>query len=222
MEDETPVSPGEQLRPRRRILEAELSWVMSLILFFSTIYVTIKLDFLWVAFGITSLSLYALPVVTTRDPFKTIPWEMALLVSSPILLHISERSRALMENLAWWDDLTALAFAFSVSTIGFLLTIELQMYTSVRMNNAFASFFVMIFTMAVSGFWQVGEYIGGLVTGNLLIETNGDAMGALIYSTVGGIVMGFVYSAYLKVMGKGRREMFGLVHLWEVKIRRSG
>jgi len=204
------------------MIEAQLSWVMSLILFFSTVYVTLRLDFLWIAFGIISLSLYVLPIATTRNPFKAIPWEMTALVSSPILLHISEGSRALSENLAWWDDLTALAFAFSLSTIGFLLTVELQMYTTVRMNSAFASFFVVMFTMAVSGFWQVGEYIGGLVTGNLLVDTNGAAMGVLIYTAAGGITMGFVYSAYLKVMGRERRQMFGLVHLWEVTIRRRG
>jgi len=205
MEDENQGSPQDRPRSRRQMIEAQLSWVTSLILFFSTVYVTLRLDFLWIAFGIVSLSLYVLPIVTTRDPFKAIPWEMTALVSSPILLHISEGSRALSENLAWWDGLTALAFAFSLSTIGFLLTVELQMYTTVRMNGAFASFFVVMFTMAVSGFWQVGEYIGGLVTGNMLIDTNGEAMGVLIYASAGGIMIGFGYGAYLKVMGRERR-----------------
>jgi hypothetical protein len=205
---------------KRRVAEAELSWVMSLVLLFSTIYVTLRLDFLWIAFGIMSLSLYVLPIVTKRDVFKALPWEMTALVCAPILLHISEGSRALGQNVAWWDDLTALAFSFSTSTIGFLLTIELQMYTTVRMNDAFASFFVVMFTMAVSGFWSVGEYIGGLVTGNPLIDTNGQAMGVLIYTAAVGILMGFFYGAYLRVMGRERRELFGLVHLWEVTKRR--
>jgi hypothetical protein len=222
MEDEKSDSQHNRTRSRGQVIEAQLSWVTSLILFFSTIYVTLRLDFLWMAFGITSLSLYVLPIITTRDPFKAIPWEMTALVTSPILLHISEGSRALSENLAWWDDMTALAFAFSLSTIGLLLTIELQMFTTARMNTALASFFVIMFTMAVSGLWQVGEYIGGLVTGHMLVDTNGEAMGVLIYASAGGIMMGFVYGAYLKVMGKERRRKFGLVHLWEVTTRRRG
>jgi len=70
-------------RPREQIIEAEISWIASLVLFFSTVYVTLNLDVLWMAFGITALSLYVLPIVTMRDPFRALPWEMTLLLAAP-------------------------------------------------------------------------------------------------------------------------------------------
>ncbi len=203
-------------RPPEQIIEAQLSWIASLALFFATVYVMVKLDMLWVAFGIAALSLYILPIVSMRDPFRALPWEMTLLLSAPLLLHISERSRVLSENLAWWDDLTALAFAFSLATIGFLLTIELHMYTDVRMNRGFASFFVVMFTLAVSGFWHIGQYLDDVFFGSDYITSNDQVMKAFLWTFVGGVLMGFVYAAYLKALPVSRQKTLGFIHLWEV------
>ncbi|MGQ9586837.1 MAG: hypothetical protein ACUVT7_00425 [Thermoplasmata archaeon] len=210
-------NPGRTMASltRDRILEAELSWISGLVLFYSTVYLVLKLDILWVVFGITALSLYVLPIVAARDPFRALPWEMTIVLSLPILLHLSEGSRALRETAAWWDNLTSLAFAFSMSTIGFLLVIELRMFTSVRMNRPFAVFFVIMFTLAVSGFWQVGEYIGDVFFGTQNQTTNGAAMGTMLWSLIGGVAMGIVYDVYLRSMSAKRQKALGLVSLWE-------
>jgi hypothetical protein len=203
--------------PRQRVLEAYLSWKSSTVLFFSTVYVLLKFDVLWIVFGVVALSLYVLPIVTFRDPFKALPWEMTILLSSPILLHISEGSRLMSEHVAWWDDVTSLAFAFSLSTIGFLLTVELHMYTSVRMNRAFSSFFVMMFTLSMSGFWLLGEYIGDEVFGTSTLQTNDAVMVQLLWTMIGGLLMGFLYAAYTRAMPDRRRRTLGLLLMWEVQ-----
>jgi hypothetical protein len=204
-----PVSP-------QRVLEAQLSWISSLVLFFSTVYVVVKVDMLWIVFGVTALTLYVLPIVTTRNPFKALPWEMTILLSAPLLLHISEGSRVMSEEFAWWDDVTSLAFAFSLSTIGFLLTVELHMYTSVRMNRAFSVFFVLMFTLASSGLWVLGEYISDELFATANLVSNDSVMRELVWIMVGGIVMGFMYAAYIRAMPDRRLETLGFIHLWEV------
>jgi len=214
-------SPFSGRRPEQ-ILEAGLSWIASLVLFFATVYAVLKVDLMWVVFGISAISLYALPIVSTRDLFRALPWEMTLLLSAPLLLHISEGSRTLSENAAWWDDFTSIAFAFSLATIGFLLTVELQMYTSVKMNRAFAVFFVVMFTLGASGFWLVGEYVDDEFFGTNYLISNYDAMMTLIWNLVGGVIMGFVYYLYLKVMPKKRLTNFGFIHLYEVPRWRKG
>jgi hypothetical protein len=218
MAGETPSggAHGRRARASRRIIEAEASWVACTVLFLCTVYVVLKVDVLWSAFGITALSLYALPIVSTRDAFQAIPWEMTLLLSSPIVLHILEGSRTMDASFAWWDDFTALSFAFSFATIGFLLTLELHMYTEVRMNRAFSVFFVVMFTMAVSGFWQLGEYLADVFAGTDNIASNAQVMKEFLWATVGGVAMGLAYGAYMKAMPLSRRQVLGLVHFWEV------
>jgi len=200
-----------------QMLEAELSWIASLVLFFATVYAVLKVDVLWVVFGVTAISLYVLPILSTRDPFRALPWEMALLLSVPMLLHISAGARSMNERFAWWDDLTSLAFAFSLATIGFLLTVELEIYTDVKMNRPFSVFFVVMFALGASGFWTVGEYIDHEVFGSNYLSSNADVMETLVWTLIGGILMGFVYSVYLRVMPKKRLSNFGFIHLYEVR-----
>jgi len=213
---------GRAARTSRRIVEAEASWVACAVLFLCTVYVVLDMDVLWSAFGIAALSLYILPIVSVRDPFQALPWEMTLLLSSPIILHMSEGSRTLSESIGWWDNITAVSFALSFATVGFLLTLELVMYTEVRMNTRFSVFFVMMFTVAVSGFWQVGEYLSDVLAGTENISSNHQVMNEFLWVAFGGLVMGVLYNAYLKAMPVSRREVLGLIHIWEVPGWRKG
>jgi len=198
------------------IIEAELSWIASLVLFFATVYTVLKLDVLWAAFGIAAISLYVLPIISMRNPFRALPWEMTILLAAPMLLHISSGSGIMLEHFGWWRHLTDLAFALSLATIGLLLTVELQMYTDVRMNRPFAMLFVVMFTMGISGLWQVGEYIGDVVNHAHNLTSNRQVMMSFVWVLVGGMLMGFVYDLYLKAISENRKRTLGLIHLWEV------
>ncbi|UCE45735.1 MAG: hypothetical protein JSU93_02350 [Methanobacteriota archaeon] len=121
------------------------------------------------------------------------------------------------DQFAWWDDLTSLAFAFSLSTIGFLLTVELEMYTSVRMNRPFSVFFVVMFTLSESGFWMLALYVGDSLFGTTNLQSNDDVMREFVWILIGGILMGFLYAAYIRAMSDHRSKTLGLIHVWEVK-----
>jgi hypothetical protein len=84
------------------------------------------------------------------------------------------------------------------------------------MNRPFAVLFVVVFTLAVSGFWQAGEYIGDHVYETHYQGTNRDVMLSLVWNLFGGIAMGFFYDLYLRIMPKKRRTTLGLIHLYEV------
>lgn len=216
MESVQPNDIQAHLRSPQRVFEAQLSWISSMALFFSTVYLVLRLDILWVIFGISALSLYVLPIVALRNPFAALPWEVTLLLAAPIFLHISDGFRALSDGTGWWSSFESLTFAFSLSTIGFLLTVELEMFTSVRMNRAFSVFFVVMFTLAASGFWMLGEYIGDSVFGTSNVPSNEFVMTHLAWSAVGGVLMGLLYASYLKAMSEKRMSLLGFLSVWEV------
>ena len=203
------------LRTPEQMIEAELSWIASMVLFFATVYTVLKLDVLWAAFGIAAISLYVLPIISMRNPFRALPWEMTLLLAAPMLLHISSGSGVMLDHFESWH-ITDLAFAFSLATIGFLLTVELRMYTDVRMNRPFGMFFVVMFTMGISGFWQVIEYIGDIVNDTNNLVSNRHVMMSFVWVLIGGTLMGFVYDLYLKAMSEKRKRILGFIHLPEV------
>jgi hypothetical protein len=96
------------------------------------------------------------------------------------------------------------------------------MYSAVRMNRAFAVLFVVVFTLAVSGFWQIGEFVGDRVYGTHYQGSNWSVMMTLAWSLVGGIVMGFFYDLYLRTMSEKRRTTLGFIHLYEVARWKKG
>lgn len=201
-----------------QIIEAELSWTAGLAIFLATVYALLRFDVLWIIFGLASLILYVMPIVTTRDPFRALPWEMTLLVVAPIVLHFSAGSAFLTEHVDWWGSFTSLAFAFGVATIGLLLALELRMYTSVRMNRSFSIFFVVMFTMGVSGFWQVGIFFGDLYYSTNHQGTNADAMTILVWNFIGGLIMGLFLDLYLRAMPGKRLETLGIMHPHSLKV----
>jgi len=203
------------LRTPEQMIEAELSWISSMVLFFATVYTVLKLDVLWAAFGIAAISLYVLPIISMRNPFRALPWEMTLLLAAPMLLHISSGSGAMLDHFESWH-IADLALAFSLATIGFLLTVELRMYTDVRMNRPFGMFFVVMFTVGISGLWQVGEYIGDIVNDTNNLVSNRHVMMSFVWVLIGGALMGFVYDLYLKAMSEKRKRILGFIHLPEV------
>ncbi len=199
-----------------RMIEAEVSWVSSLLLLFLTIYAIFKFDVVWWVLGLTSLALYALPIVSMRDPFKAPPWEMAIILAAPMVLHYSGDTRALTDNIGWWNDFSSLALTLSLSTIGFLMTVELQMFTNVRMNRPFAVLFVVMFTLGAAGFWEVGLYFGDMFYGTHHLGTNSEVMTTLVWVLIGGFLMGMFYTVYLRAMSERRKEHMGFIHVWEV------
>jgi len=188
-----------------------------LLLFLLTVYALLKFDVLWILLGVTALSLYVLPLATTRDPFRVVPWEITVIMCAPMILHYTAQSRTLIEHVGWWGDFTSLAMAFSLSTIGFLMTVELQIYTDVRMNRPFAVLFVVLFALAAAGFWEVGHFIADQIYDTSTQGTNAEVMTRLLWILVGGILMGFFYAFYLKAMSQKRKKTLGLVTVWEAQ-----
>ena len=218
-----PASRGNQpfIRSAERIIEAQVSWASSSLLFLLTLYAILKFDVVWSVLGLASLFLYALPIVSLRDPHNAPPWEITLILAAPMIIHYLGGSRALTQNVGWWDDFASLALAMSLSTMGFLMTVELQLYTDVKMNRPFAVFFVVMFTLAAAGFWEIGLYFGDVIYGTHYQGSNTEVMNTLVWVLVGGILMGLFYTLYLRAMSERRKKHLGFVHVWEVDQRRT-
>ena len=209
-------SKEPRARSREQVVEAQLSWIGSFVLVLETFYALSRTDVLWVLYGTAALALYALPIVATKSRSRPVPWELTALMALPMALRLSEGSQLLSERISWWTSLDSLFFAFALATIGFLLTVELQMFTDVRMNRPFAVFFVLMFTLSTAGVWQVGIFVGDIIYGTDYQVSNRDAMMVLVWSMVGGIVMGFVYDLYLRAMSQRRKKLFGFLRVWDV------
>ena len=203
---------GERLifgRRKKEFAETVASWAMAVALVSISIHVSLDFQAIWIFFGALAIALYVTPMLRFRSPFKVPPWEIVLLMLVPAVIHVSQGDQPLGSYTGSWRDLYAIAISLGFATLGFLMMAELEMYTSLKVNRAFAALFVVTFTMAVAGVSIVVVFIADKLYDQESLSTNGVVMGFFIYTFVVGIVMAVLYDVYTEAMPERRRESLG-------------
>ena len=206
------VPSGEHLilgRRRREFAETAASWTMAVALLFVSVKLSLDFQAIWMFFGFLAIVLYVTPMLRFRNPFKVPPWEIVLLILVPAIIHVSQGDQPLGSYTGVWRDIYAIAISLGLATLGFLMMAELEMYTVLKVNRAFAGLFVVIFTMAVAGVSMVVVFLADKLYDQESLSTNGVVMGFFIYTFVVGIVMAIAYDVYTKAMPERRRKSLG-------------
>ena len=206
------VTSGEHLilgRRRREFAETAASWAMAVALLFVSVKLSLDFQAIWMFFGFLAIVLYVTPMLRFRNPFKVPPWEIVLLILVPAIIHVSQGDQPLGSYTGVWRDIYAIAISLGLATLGFLMMAELEMYTVLKVNRAFAGLFVVIFTMAVAGVSMVVVFLADKLYDQESLSTNGVVMGFFIYTFVVGIVMAIAYDVYTKAMPERRRKSLG-------------
>ena len=206
------VPSGEHLilgRRRREFAETAASWTMAVALLFVSVKLSLDFQAIWMFFGFLAIVLYVTPMLRFRNPFKVPPWEIVLLILVPAVIHVSQGDQPLGSYTGVWRDIYAIAISLGLATLGFLMMAELEMYTVLKVNRAFAGLFVVIFTMAVAGVSMVVVFLADKLYDQESLSTNGVVMGFFIYTFVVGIVMAIAYDVYTKAMPERRRKSLG-------------
>lgn len=197
-------------RRKKEFAEAAASWAMALVLLVVSIHVSLDFQAIWIFFGFLAIALYTTPILIFRNPFKVPPWEIVFLMLIPAVIHVSQGDQPLGSYTGIWRDIYAIAISLGIATLGFLMMAELEMYTSLEANRAFAGLFVVMFTMAVAGASMVVVFLADKLYNQESLSTNGVVMGFFIYTFVVGIVMAIAYDIYTEAMPERRRESLGL------------
>lgn len=181
---------------RDRRLNAWLSWALVGFLLIASITALVRGDFLWAAFALVVAILAILPPVALRNRYAMIPWEVTVLTALPIL-------GGALASIELTSDL---ATYLSVAAIALVVAVELHIFTSVRMNDAFAVLFVVVATLATAGAWAVVRWLVdlGLGTTFLLDPTLEEhvieeaLMWEFVASTGAGILAGIFFAFYVR------------------------
>jgi hypothetical protein len=182
---------------------------MAVALLFVSVKLSLDFQAIWMFFGFLAIVLYVTPMLRFRNPFKVPPWEIVLLILVPAIIHVSQGDQPLGSYTGVWRDIYAIAISLGLATLGFLMMAELEMYTVLKVNRAFAGLFVVIFTMAVAGVSMVVVFLADKLYDQESLSTNGVVMGFFIYTFVVGIVMAIAYDVYTKAMPERRRKSLG-------------
>ncbi|GAB3667866.1 hypothetical protein [Halopiger thermotolerans] len=178
--------------PRRN---AALAWLVLVVLAVLAIGHAVAGSYRWFAFTIAAVAIVLLPVVARRDPFAMPPWTLLALVLLPIV-----DATVLGESF-----LTAVETYVAVAAIALVAVVEIDRFTAVRMNHAFAIALVVLTTLAAAGAWNVAQWVADvtLETDYILTGTTEDAANRAMmidfaYAAVAGLAAGVLFDRHFK------------------------
>ncbi|MEF9951589.1 MAG: hypothetical protein RR840_09270 [Clostridium sp.] len=94
-----------------------------------------------------------------------------------------------------WDDILHISSGFIITLFGFLIVEKIDRDDSILSNKTFICFYLIIFSIATAGVWEIYEFTTDFLFG---LQSQGgsllDTMIDIINGSIGGIVLSFTYS----------------------------
>lgn len=185
----------------RRRLNAIFAWVLVAVLAVAAVVNVATGHLVWGGFTAVVAVLAVVPAVAVRDPTAMLPWEVLLVAALPVI------GRALIVDLRVGGfTLTGRVTTYlAVAAVALVIAVELDVFTPVKMNEAFALLFVVVATVAAAGVWAVVQWASDLTLGTTLlldgrpesvIET--ELMWDFVAATVAGLLSGVLFEYYFR------------------------
>ncbi|QSX01036.1 hypothetical protein [Haloterrigena alkaliphila] len=172
---------------------AVLAWVVTIVLVAFAISHGLENSYRWFVFTGFAVAIAVLPVAAFRDPLAMPPWELLVLVAIPVV----------DATVFGESPLTTVATYVAVASVALLATVEIDRFTEVRMNHAFAVVLVVLTTLAVAGTWNVAQWLSDVAFGTDYIlggqsqdAANYDLMIDFAYAALAGLLAAVLFGRY--------------------------
>ncbi len=172
---------------------AVVGWLVTAILAALAVNYALAASYRWFAFTGIAIAIVLAPVAAFRDPLALPSWELLVLVLVPVV-----DATVLGESF-----LTTIAVYVAVAAVALVVAVEIDRFTAVRMNHAFAIAFVVLTTLAVAGAWNVAQWVSDVAFGTAYVldgrsqdAANRAMMYDFAYAAVAGLFAGVVFDRY--------------------------
>ncbi|MGQ3327967.1 MULTISPECIES: hypothetical protein [Halorubrum] len=180
---------------------AVIAWAMVAVLVGVFVESLLGFDFLPMVLVAAITAVVVAPAVAARDPRVMLPWEVLGLALLPVLV------RALLGG-----ELGTFSTYLAIAAFALIVTVELHMFTSLRVTHWFAVLFVVLTTMATAAAWTVLRWNADRLLGTSFLTTNEALMIEWIYVTLAGLAAGVLFDAYFRRRGaRLRGAIWGVV-----------
>jgi len=170
-------------------------WMMVAVLVGVFVESLLDADLLSMAFVVGLLAVVVAPAVSARDWRVLLPAELLGLAVLPTLV------RALLGG-----ELGVFATYVGIAALALAITVELHMFSSLRVTQWFAVALVVLTTLATAGAWTILRWNADRVLGTSYLTTNDALMIEWVYVTLAGLVAGLLFDAYFRRRGRSLRR----------------
>lgn len=153
--------------------------------------------------GVLALGLTMVPAAVTRRGYITLPWEINLLVALSLYLHVAGGVRGFYEiYYPYYDKVAHLISGITVSVLAFVAVLLLDRFSRLNLSRRMIVGFVIIFAMAMEGFWEIYEWTFDTFLGTTLQHGLDDTMLDMIFVLVGAVAVALAGNRYLSEFSK--------------------
>jgi len=174
---------------------ALVAWAMIAVLVGTFVESLLAFDLLPMVLVAAITAVVVAPAVAARDPRMMLPWEVLGLALLPILV------RTLLGG-----ELGTFATYLAIAAFALIITVELQMFTTLRVTHWFAVLFVVLTTMATAAAWTVLRWNADRLLDTAFLTTNEALMIEWMYVTLAGVAAGILFDAYFRRRGARLRR----------------
>ncbi|MFC7323789.1 hypothetical protein ACFQMF_04250 [Halorubrum rutilum] len=179
---------------------ALVAWAMAAVLAGAFVESLLGGDLLPMALVAAIGAVVVAPAVAARDPRVMLPWEVLGLALLPVLVRV-----------LFGGELGTFATYLAIAAFALIVTVELHMFTALRVTHWFAVLFVVLTTMATAAAWTVLRWNADRLLGTGFLTTNEALMIEWIYVTLAGLAAGVLFDAYFRRRGARLRR-----RIWRV------
>lgn len=190
-------------------LNALLSWIMKLILLGCIIYNFLIPNILFSVASFFALLLSLAPQFLHRNFRITFPWEIDLLITFALVMHIFFGELLDFHRTVFMFDKVMHIFGTGIICIlGFMWIYAIHFLTPVNLTLPLMALFTFMFSMAVGAFWEIAEFAVDQIWTKTSQNGLEDTMWDLIYDSVGGIIVACGMVLYVKYLEERSRAKF--------------
>jgi len=172
---------------RSSTANAAVAWVFVGILGVGLVETALDGDLQWLVFVATVGVIVVVPAVAYRDWRVMLPAELLVLALLPILV------RGLFGG-----QVGTFASYVSIAGLALIVTVELHMFTELKVSQWFAVSFVVLTTMASVAAWTVVRWQLDRHFGTAYLTTNEALMREWLSVALAGVAAGVLFDAYFR------------------------
>ncbi|QSW97848.1 hypothetical protein [Haloterrigena alkaliphila] len=179
---------------------AVLSWALVAVLVVVFVESVLDADRQWMVFVAAVGAIVLVPPVSAWEWRMMLPWELLVLALLPIL------TRGLLGG-----TVGTFATYLSIAAIALIVTVELHMFTWMRVTHWFAIALVVMLTLASVAVWTIVRWTFDRSLGTSYLSTNEVLMVEFLWVTAAGVAAGVLFDVYFRRRDRQLRRAIGRV-----------
>jgi hypothetical protein len=173
-------------------LNAAVAWTTIAVLAGVLVESALDYDILSAAIVVGLGAVVLAPTAAARDWRAMLPAELVALALLPVLV-----------RAVFGGELGTFATYVAIAALALVVTVDLHMFTTLRVTHWFAVVFVVLATLATAAVWTVLRWNLDRRVGTTYLTTNEALMVEWGYVTLAGLAAGLLFDGYFR--GRGRR-----------------